>query len=98
MNYNLQVITDEVKVHNLESTVQSKLFNITLPINSVFGVEVGTTITADDGWYLMPEALSAGTPDIRFGVSGVINPTTSTYSYIIDITLCSHKANTSPII
>jgi hypothetical protein len=54
----MQVIIDEVKVHNLESTVQSKLFNITLPINSVFGVEVGTTISADDGWYLMPEALS----------------------------------------
>jgi hypothetical protein len=62
----------------LESTVQSKLFNITLPINSVFGVEAETTISADDGWYLMPEALSAGTPDICFGVSGVNNPTTST--------------------
>jgi hypothetical protein len=74
----MQVIIDEVKVHNLESTVQSKLFNITLPINSVFGVEVGTTISADDGWYLMPEALSAGTPDIRFGVSDVSNLTTST--------------------
>jgi hypothetical protein len=82
-----RVIIDGTEVQNFEDyRVQTGLFNMTMPVNNVLGVEAGTTTAAADGWNIMLEPLSPGTHEISFGGSVVGNPTTGTESYVTDVT------------
>lgn len=62
---NAKVDGNELK--DLESyRIESKLFNVTLPKNNVFGITEGMTPSVADGWFIMLEPLSTGAHTIEF--------------------------------
>jgi hypothetical protein len=56
--------------HGLENLqmqrVQSPLFNLTFPVNNIFGIPTGSTQSVADGYYVFLKPLSPGKHDISF--------------------------------
>ena len=87
----MQAKVDGNNLNELESyRVESKLFNVTLPKNNVFGVTEGMTPGVADGWFIMLEPLSKGAHTVEFkavvlGPTGVQNFLThATYHLVVE--------------
>jgi hypothetical protein len=70
----LSVVVDGVSVPKLDENfrVRSEVFEVTLPVDNLFGIDPGTySPTIDDGFYVMLKPLSVGTHTVHFvGASG----------------------------
>ena len=83
----VQATVDGKQLQNLDKyRLQSRLFNVTLPENNVFGAKAGFTPMLSEGWWILLEPLAVGNHNVHF--SGVVqdNPTTGTKGVSIEAT------------
>lgn len=83
----IEVTIDGVKLQDLNDyRVQSKLFNITLPQNNIYGAPGGLTQAVSDGWWIVLKPLETGIHTIR--LSGIVleNPVTGTQNFAVEVT------------
>jgi len=84
---NLQASVDGVNLQQPDKyRVTSPLFNLTFPVNNIFGSPVGTTQVVVDGWYVFLQPLAPGKHEVHFSGLTPANPTTGTTNYSVDET------------
>lgn len=83
----VDVTIDGIKLQDLNRYhVQSRVFNVTLSQNNIFGAPGGPTQAVSDGWWIMLKPLSTGAH--TFHLSGIVldNPATGTQSFASEVT------------
>jgi hypothetical protein len=84
---NLQASVDGVNLQQPDKyRVTSPLFNLTFPVNNIFGSPVGTTQAVVDGWYGFLQPLAPGKHVVHFSGLTPANPTTGSSNYSVDVT------------
>ena len=77
----IETIIDGISLSNQQMPrIQSPLFNVTFPINNVFGNPVGQSQSVADGYYVFLKPLAAGKHDISFKATEVQYTTTGVSS------------------
>jgi hypothetical protein len=81
----VQASIDGVEIQNI-SRVQSLPFNVTFPVENIFGVQAGPTRAVSDGFWIFLQPLSPGNHEINFKGALVDYTTTGIVSVTNDVT------------